>query len=65
MSTIAAPAVQPWPRAAMAAVVLLAVALAVTVALAFTVARHTTTRTLFQPVPSVAQTLSCHFGRPC
>jgi hypothetical protein len=65
MSTIAAPAVQPWPRAAMVAVVLLAVALAVTVAIAFTVARHTTTRTVLQPAPSLGQTLSCRFGRPC
>ena len=65
MNTIAAPAVQPWPRAAMAAVVLLAVALAVTVALAFAVAGHTRTRTLFQSVPSLGQTPSCRVGRPC
>ena len=63
MNTITVPArVQPWPRAALAAVAALIVALAVTVILALTVARHTTTHTVFQQLdPPV----SCHIGRPC
>ena len=63
MSTITVPAsVHSWPRAALAAVAALIVALAVTVTLALTVARHSSTRTVFQQLDPP---ISCTFGRPC
>jgi hypothetical protein len=65
MSTLTAPTIQPWPRAAMAACLLLAVALAVTIALAVTAARHTAIRTVFQQVPALDQPLACRVGHPC
>jgi hypothetical protein len=66
MSTITAPSsVQHWPRAAMATIALLAIALAVTLTLAFTVVRHTTTRTVFHQVPALEQPLNCLIGHPC
>jgi hypothetical protein len=46
----------------MAAVAALIVVLAVTVTLALTVARHTTTRTVFQQLD---QPLNCQFNHPC
>lgn len=63
MSTITLPAsVRSWPRTAFAALAALIVVLAITVSLALTVARHSSTRTVFQHLD---QPLSCSFGRPC
>ena len=63
MSTITVPSnVHSWPRAAVAAVASLILALAVTLTLAFTVAHHSTTRTVFQQLD---QPLSCRIGHPC
>jgi hypothetical protein len=69
MSTITVPStIGHWPRAAVAAVAVLLVALAITISLAVTVAGHTTTRTVVKPVasqPTPNQPEVCRIGRPC
>jgi len=67
MGIIAIPSsVLRWPRAALATVTMLAVALAVTVALAMVNAGHAATRTVIEPTSAVEQVPpACHWGRPC
>jgi hypothetical protein len=57
-----------WPRAAVAAVALLLVALALTISLAVTLGGHTTTRTVVKPTlsqPALNQPEPCRIGHPC
>ena len=63
MSTIAVPSTTGrWPRAAVATVVALLVALALTISLAFALGGHTTTRTVVGQSGSVSA--DCLFRTP-
>jgi hypothetical protein len=67
MSTIPIPTtIGRWPRAAVATVVALFVALALTISLAFALGGHTTTRTVFGQSSSVSADCLFHTpGHPC
>jgi hypothetical protein len=67
MSTIAVPSTTSrWPRAALATIVALFVALVVTISLAFALGGHTTTRTVVRQPGSVSADCLFHSpGHPC